>query len=755
MSNNIAELQIPDPALSPAYKSKKQITLSLSFSIESLIVASIDLLLAQLTVWMAFSLRFENLNVPAGNQLYIYLLAPAIMLPVFIYSGLYRAVFRHSGFASFTTLVKAIGIYTIFFLFSLVFLNLEAVPRTVGILQPMMLLLMVGGSRGLVRYWYITLDANRHIKSKQDKLIIYGAGSAGVQIMSSLNQSAKFDLIGFIDDNPELQGRTINGLKVYTSDQAEELIKIQGIDNILLAMPSVSRIRRNAIINKFQKHPVRIQMLPGIEELVDGSLSISDIKEVQIEDLLGRDPVPVNHQLVSEVITGKVVMVTGAGGSIGSELCRQILAARPSKLLLVDNSEFNLYSIHNDLESRLSTLDRKIEVIPLLGDVTDEKRIAEICRVFQPSVLYHAAAYKHVPMVEHNPVQGVRNNVLGTLTVGKVALQYGVSNVVLVSTDKAVRPTNVMGASKRLCEMIFQALAHKPGHSTKFSMVRFGNVLGSSGSVVPLFRNQIKAGGPITITHKDITRFFMTIPEAAQLIIQAGAMASGGDVYLLDMGEPVKIINLAKRMIQLSGLTPEDVEIRVTGLRPGEKLFEELLIGNNPKPTANARIFKGSEHFLPWSELQTELATLTTAIDNSDVISLKKSLLALVPEYQANAVTTDFIAIEQKNKTFNTDKQLSTERAKRANRAASSIENSQPLQKLKEARIHSGIQSKSQSNQNELQQLTKTAHELQGWDINPGIQAILSNIQRISTQHPAPRTRYSALDTQQSVFGTT
>ena len=734
MSNNIAELQIPDPALSPAYKSKKQITLSLSFSIESLIVASIDLLLAQLTVWMAFSLRFENLNVPAGNQLYIYLLAPAIMLPVFIYSGLYRAVFRHSGFASFTTLVKAIGIYTIFFLFSLVFLNMEAVPRTVGILQPMMLLLMVGGSRGLVRYWYITLDANRHIKSKQDKLIIYGAGSAGVQIMSSLNQSAKFDLIGFIDDNPELQGRTINGLKVYSCEQAEELIKTQGVDNILLAMPSVSRIRRNAIINKFQKHPVRIQILPGIEELVDGSLSISDIKEVQIEDLLGRDPVAVNQELVAEVITGKVVMVTGAGGSIGSELCRQILAARPSKLLLVDNSEFNLYSIHNDLETRLSTLDQKVEVIPLLGDVTDEKRIAEICRVFHPSVIYHAAAYKHVPMVEHNPVQGVRNNVLGTLTVGKVALQYGVSNVVLVSTDKAVRPTNVMGASKRLCEMIFQALSDKPGHLTKFSMVRFGNVLGSSGSVVPLFRSQIKAGGPITITHKDITRFFMTIPEAAQLIIQAGAMASGGDVYLLDMGEPVKIMDLAKRMIQLSGLKPEDVEIRVTGLRPGEKLYEELLIGNNPKPTANSRIFKGNEHFMPWQQLKDELEALTTAINNSDVNSVKNSLLKLVPEYQSNGTTTDFLSIEQRNKVFNNSKVSSAERTKRSYKAEWSIENSIPLQNSNNAQIKRIVNTSTKQERNISQQSAKNHLEVTDFDINLGVQAILSNIHKISTQ---------------------
>ena len=735
MLHNTAQLHIPDLSISPVSKSKKQITFSLTFSIESLVAFFIDLLLVQLTVWMAFSLRFETLHIPVGNQLFIYLLAPAIMLPVFTYYRLYRSVFRHSGFSSFITLVKAVAIYSVLFLFAVTLFNFNEVPHSIGILQPMMLLLMVGGSRGLVRYLYIITDTTKQTKSIQDKLIIYGAGSAGVQIMHSLNQSAKFDLIGFIDDNPDLHGRTINDLKVYSCSQAEELIKQQGINNILLAMPSVSRMRRNAIINKFQKYPIRIQMLPGIEELVDGSLSISDIKEVQIEDLLGRDPVPVNHELVGEVIAGKVVMVTGAGGSIGSELCRQILAARPSKLLLVDNSEYNLYSIHADLENRLSSLDAKIEVIPLLGDVTDEKRIAEICSVFQPSVIYHAAAYKHVPMVEHNPVQGVRNNVLGTLTVGKIALQYGVSNVVLVSTDKAVRPTNVMGASKRLCEMIFQALADKPDHKTRFSMVRFGNVLGSSGSVVPLFSKQIKAGGPITITHRDITRYFMTIPEAAQLIIQAGAMASsGGDVYLLDMGDPVKIIDLAKRMIRLSGLSPDDVEIQVTGLRPGEKLYEELLIGNNPKPTANPRIFKGNENFMPWHQLEDELATLTAALNNSNVETLKKSLLTLVPEYQANVKTTDFIAIEKKKKMFINDTQFSTVKAKRAYIAQTSIENCESLRNCKSAPNHNGSDSNAKLNRSVTERLSTNSFDFSERQVIPGIEVIISNVKKISTQ---------------------
>ncbi|NMW22000.1 MAG: polysaccharide biosynthesis protein [Chlorobiaceae bacterium] len=606
-----------------------------------------------LTVWMAFSLRFELWHSPVGNQWLIYLLAPVLMIPVFIYAGLYRVVYRHSGFSAFITLIQASAAYGLLFICVLFFLNVPGVPHSIGVLQPMISLLIIGGSRGFVKFWYINNDIKEQKGVVKEKLIIYGAGSAGVEIMNAINRSKKYDLVGFVDDEKQLHGRTINGMKVYSFTQAEDLIVQQGISNILLAMPSVSRVRRSEIVNKFKKFPVHIQMLPGFEELVDGRVSISDIKEIQIEDLLGRDPVPVNNALVNEIIEGRVVLVTGAGGSIGSELCRQLLAANPSKLLLVDNAEHNLYIINNDLQRRRLRINSITEVVPLLGDVTDENRMAEICSVFEPSVIYHAAAYKHVPMVEHNPVQGVRNNVLGTLTVAEVALQYGVSSVVLVSTDKAVRPTNVMGASKRFCEMIFQALAEELGHSTCFSMVRFGNVLGSSGSVVPLFRQQIKEGGPLTITHEEITRYFMTIPEAAQLIIQAGAMASGGDVYLLDMGEPIKIVDLARRMVELSGLSVRDIEFSYTGLRPGEKLYEELLIGNNPEPTQNSRIFKANEDFVAWPKLLRELGELTFAISNNDVDSIKRHLMRLIPEYQTNSKTTDYVALEQKNQCLN------------------------------------------------------------------------------------------------------
>ncbi|MEI6756995.1 MAG: nucleoside-diphosphate sugar epimerase/dehydratase [Chlorobium sp.] len=631
--------------------------LALPCYVKRVVAVAFDILSALLTVWMAFSLRLELFHIPSGKQWLVYILAPALMFPVFTFAGLYQAIHRYSGFAAFIKVVQASLVYGIIFFGVVLILKLPEVSLSVGVLQPMMFLLMTGGSRAVLRFWYMSIANPKKNGAIQERLLIYGAGSAGVEVVNAIHRSPLFSLAGFLDDDEQLHGRTINGMKVFSPEQAEELIEQQGVTHILLAIPSASRIRRNEIVEKFRKYPVRIQMLPGVEELADGRVKISDIKEIEIEDLLGRDPVPVDQLLVKKTITGKIVMVTGAGGSIGSELCRQLLVAQPSRLLLVDHAEYNLYTIHSDLEQRCLRLSSETSLVPLLGDVTDERRMDEICRVFEPNVIYHAAAYKHVPMVEHNPAEGVRNNVLGTLSIADVALKNGVPNVVLVSTDKAVRPTNVMGASKRLCEMILQALAEEPGTQTCFSMVRFGNVLGSSGSVVPLFRRQIKAGGPLTITHQEMTRYFMTIPEAAQLVIQAGAMASGGDVYLLDMGEPVKIIDLAHRMVELSGLSVResgdqdgDIEIQVTGLRPGEKLYEELLIGNNPEPTQNPRIFKASEQFMLWSELQNKLEELKEAISLNDARNIKLLLKKLVPEYQPDPTTTDFLAIEEERR---------------------------------------------------------------------------------------------------------
>ena len=635
----------------------KQEILAASRHIKQWLAISFDIGSAMLSVWMAFSIRLELWHVPYGRQWLIYLLAPALMLPFFNVVGLYRAIHRHSGFSSFVTVAKAAGYYGLAFLLIVLLLNIPDVPRSIGVLQPMIFLLVTGGSRALVRFWFkVTADTSTNGAIKE-KLLIYGAGSAGVEIAAAILRSAKFELAGFIDNDEDLQGSTVNGMKVFSMEEAETMIKEYGIHTILLAMPSTSRVRRNEITEYFRNTPVRIRMLPGIDELADGKVNISAIKDIEIEDLLGRDPVSVCFIPVKKQVFGKVVMVTGAGGSIGSELCCQLHVLQPSTLLLIDNAEHNLYTIHSELKHRQSKLSSDTRIIPLLCDVTDESRISEICRIFEPTVIYHAAAYKHVPMVEHNTAEGVRNNVFGTFSVAQAALRHRVSSVVLVSTDKAVRPTNVMGASKRLCEMILQALARETGHSTCFSMVRFGNVLGSSGSVVPLFRRQIKQGGPLTITHENITRYFMTIPEATQLVIKSGAIATGGTVFLLDMGEPVKIIDLARRMVELSGLTvrdqhnPEgDIEIQVTGLRPGEKLYEELLIGNCPEPTSNARIFKANEQFMPWPELQVKLDELTTAVSSNDVRRIKRILKNIIPEYHPAKETNDLLAWEEESK---------------------------------------------------------------------------------------------------------
>ncbi len=621
--------------------------------VKRLLITFADILASLFSVWLSFSLRLGLLHWPGREQWIFYLLAPALMLPFFMTAGLYRIIYRLGGFAAYLSVVRASVFYGVTLMALLMLLHLPDVPLSLGILQPLLFLLMAGGTRILVRYWYYFVLMPHRTRITQEKLLIYGAGSAGSQIANALYRSNKFELVGFIDDDHELHGRTINNIRVFSLEESVALLERQGIKNILLAMPSASRTRCNEIISFFRKYRVHIQKLPGVEELADGKVTISDIKEVDIEDLLGRDPVPANLELLKNSITGSVVMVTGAGGSIGSELCRQLLDTQPLKLLLVDQAEFNLYTIHRDLQERCLRHNISTILLPLLCDVTDEGRMDEICGLLMPKIIYHAAAYKHVPLVEHNAAEGVRNNVAGTKCVAEAALRHGVSNVVLVSTDKAVRPTNIMGASKRLCEMILQALASEGGHHTCFSMVRFGNVLGSSGSVIPLFRSQIKAGGPVTITHKEVTRYFMTIPEAAQLVIEAGLISSGGEVYLLDMGERVKIIDLALHMVELSGLSVRDesnpdgdIEIRCIGLRPGEKLYEELLIGDSSSKTANPRILMAYEEFKPWAELQEEFAELRKAISTNDVRTIKLLLKRIVPEYQPAAEITDLLAIE-------------------------------------------------------------------------------------------------------------
>ncbi|EJN00855.1 nucleoside-diphosphate sugar epimerase/dehydratase [Herbaspirillum sp. YR522] len=627
------------------------------------IVIAVDLVICLVATWTAFSIRLDTLHFPEGYQWHVYQVAPLLMMPIFVRFGLYRAVFRYTGIAAIVSIAKAVAVYGLMLFLFLVWLALPGVPRSLGVLQPLLLFSMIGGSRAFARLWLSQTDGERKYQS-DSRMLIYGAGAAGAQIADVLQQRRQFTIIGFLDDNAEMHGKLINGLKVYPARDVGTVIQLFGVTDVLMALPTVTRTRRNEILDALRHFHVHVSSLPDLTDLARGKVRMSDIHELDIVDLLGRDPVPPNLALISRNILDKVVLVTGAGGSIGSELCRQILPARPSCLLLLDHNEYSLYAIHRDLQERVAEQGLEVRLIPLLGSVKDFARLAQICRNWRPRTIYHAAAYKHVPLVEHNPAEGIRNNVFGTLNVARAALESGVQDMVLISTDKAVRPTNVMGATKRLAEMILQALASSPspafsggrpatgeGHlPTRFSMVRFGNVLDSSGSVVPLFRQQIKNGGPITLTDLEVTRYFMTIPEAAQLVIQAGAMAEGGDVFLLDMGQPVRILDLARRMVELSGLTVRDqdrpdgdIEIQVTGLRPGEKLFEELLIEENAKVTAHPRIMCANEQFLSWPELQKCLDQLAWIVEKNDVVAIRTLLTQLVTGYLPAADIVDWI----------------------------------------------------------------------------------------------------------------
>jgi len=605
------------------------------------VVLAVDAALCVLTVWLAFYLRLGEWVKLSGDSywqpLWAVVVSLAVALPIFVVNGFYRAIFRYSGLSALMTVLKAIAVYALLFASVFTAFGVDGVPRTVGLIQPMLLLLTVGASRMLARFWLGGLYRNQLKMVALPRVLIYGAGNAGRQLAGAMSNSHEMRVVGFLDDDDRLHGHVLNGLSIYSPADLPGLVNSLQVSTVLLAIPSASRHRRNEMIAQMLSAHVQVRTLPAVSELAQGMVSTSDLRELDIDDLLGREPVSPNHILLGKNITDKVVLVTGAGGSIGSELCRQILSVAPSTLVLVEQSEFALYEIHQELQDKID--DGRVLLVPVLASVRDAERLREVMSDWRPDTVYHAAAYKHVPLVEHNPIEGIRNNALGTLTAAQVAAEAGVTDFVLISTDKAVRRPNIMGASKRLAEMSLQALAATaPG--TRFSMVRFGNVLGSSGSVVPKFRRQIRDGGPITVTHPDMTRYFMTIPEAAQLVIQAGAMAKGGDVFVLDMGAPVKILDLATRMIELSGLcvrnesNPDgDIEIEITGLRPGEKLFEELLIGNNPRPTSHPRIMKAHEEFLAWPVLLDKLQVLDTLLEQRDVEGTKALLIELVAGY--------------------------------------------------------------------------------------------------------------------------
>ncbi|MBB1275940.1 nucleoside-diphosphate sugar epimerase/dehydratase [Pseudoalteromonas sp. SR43-3] len=591
----------------------------------SLFVDSIFIMVA---FWLAFLLRLDSTAVLKNNHTWILL---AIVLPLsllsFVKLGLYRAVLRYMNMQAMWAIIAGVVLSTVYLTVLSFFLS-APVPRTVPFIYASFCILFVGGARLAVR-----AVAGQITMRRKEGVIIYGAGSAGRQLATALANGPEYSPVAFIDDDPKKHLSLIQGVCVYPPSQISEIAKQKCVNKILLALPSVSRSRRKEMLNAIEKFKLQVMTIPGMADIVSGITNLDEVKNVEIDDLLGRDSVQPRQDLMSANIENKIVMVTGAGGSIGSELCRQIIKNNPTKIVLFELSEFALYAIEKELSEYRTTNGLNIEVIPILGSIQNKKLVESTFSTFKVKTVYHAAAYKHVPLVEHNVVEGVRNNIYGTYNVATAAINAKVDTFVLISTDKAVRPTNIMGTTKRMAELVLQGLSDIQS-STRFTMVRFGNVLGSSGSVVPLFRKQIKAGGPITLTHQDITRYFMTIPEAAQLVIQAGAMGVGSDVFVLDMGEPVKIKDLATKMVHLSGLEVKhekrpngDIEIKCTGLRPGEKLFEELLIGDNVIGTDHPRILSAQEIKMPWHELEPILVKLKAACDDSDHILIRKLLL--------------------------------------------------------------------------------------------------------------------------------
>ena len=618
--------------------------------IKRAIVLLVDFSLCIFSVYLAFYLRLGEwipiFSASSWRPIWVVVASSTIGIPIFIIFGLYREIFRHSGWSALITLVKAILIYGIIFFIIFTLIGVPDVPRTIGIIQPLILLMLVGCTRALVSYWLSNSYRKQLRLANIPKVLIYGAGEAGRQLAAALSHSYEMQVAGFLDDDKRLQGSSLTGKRIFNPDRLIDIVSSLGISSILLAIPSASRTRRNEIIELARVAKVAIETLPSMSDLASGKVSIQDLRSLDIDDLLGREAVRPDPDLLSRNSHQKIAMITGAGGSIGGELCRQIIDQQPSALILVEQNEFALYKIHQDLVGRVEKFSSsdQIKIIPLLASVTDINRMRLIVNEYKPHIIYHAAAYKHVPLVESNAIEGVKNNVLGTLVVAQIAGELAVPNFILISTDKAVRPTNVMGASKRIAEMTLQALAQIMP-STHFAMVRFGNVLDSSGSVVPKFKQQIKDGGPVTVTDLRITRYFMTIPEAAQLVIQAGALASGGEVFLLDMGESVKILDLARRMIELSGLDIKDennldgdIEIVEIGLRPGEKLYEELLIAGEPDTTSHPRIFKSHEDFLPWVVLEKKLIALQQAIESNDQDALISLLKELVPGFRSDHV---------------------------------------------------------------------------------------------------------------------
>lgn len=634
-----------------------------------------DVVLVWVALWLAFLVRLgiDDVIDPLRDHSWLFICAPLVAIPLFIRVGMYRAVLRYFGNDALITIIKAVTLSALVLGLLIYWVGNKdnVVPRSITFNYWWLSMIMLGGLRLLMRQYFLgdwfnsaaTQGGRFNQGEASTRVAIYGAGAAGNQLMAALRMGKAMRPVAFIDDDASLTNRMIAGLQVYAPKNLQRMIDATGAEEILLALPSASRSRRREILNLLEGYPLHVRSVPGFMDLASGRVKVDDIQEVDIADLLGRDAVPAQQDLLARCIAGNTVMVTGAGGSIGSELCRQIVGQRPRTLLLYEHSEFNLYSIAKELEECIGQDELGVQLLPILGSVRDQRKLLDIMQAWKVDTVYHAAAYKHVPMVEHNIAEGVQNNVIGTLYTAQAALQAQVANFVLISTDKAVRPTNVMGSTKRLAEMVLQALSNERAptlmgdvgnvaqvNKTRFTMVRFGNVLGSSGSVIPLFHAQIKAGGPLTVTHPKITRYFMTIPEAAQLVIQAGSMGQGGDVFVLDMGEPVKIVELAEKMIHLSGLSVRsernphgDIAIEFSGLRPGEKLYEELLIGDNVLGTRHPMIMSANEDYLPWEVLKQRLEALLGAIARDEYPMVRQLLRDTVSGYTPSEEIVDWL----------------------------------------------------------------------------------------------------------------
>src|SRR6056300_177861 len=607
----------------------------------------IDIGLCVICTWLAFYLRLEQfvkINDVTTLAVEISLL---LAIQIFWLMGLFKTIFRFKVSSIIFTVFVATSVYALLYFAVITIYGIQGIPRSIGIIQPILLFLGISASRASIKFLFLT---NFKKSKNKTNVLIYGAGSAGRQLLTSLESNLEMKVVGFLDDDPQFHRQKILGQTVYDPINIKKLIYKKSIDLVLLALPSITRQKRNQIINNLNKYKVIVKTLPSIQDIVEGKVSISDIKDLSIEDLLNREQVQPNLELLSKNITSKVVMVTGAGGSIGSELSRKIIKLNPKTLILVELSEFALYKINEDLKN----INKSIKIIPLLINIQNKTKIEHVFNTFNIDTVYHAAAYKHVPLVEENIAESVKNNVFGTFILAEAAIKYNISNFVLISSDKAVRSTNIMRATKRLAEICVQSLYDYQNQKSKFAIVRFGNVLESSGSVIPKFKQQIKVGGPVTLTHPDVTRYFMTITEASQLVIQAGAMAEKCEVFVLDMGESDKIKDLINKMIKLSGLSIKndknldgDIEIKITGLRPGEKLYEELLLGDNPQKTYHEKIQKAQDPFIPFSKLKIDLDHLSNLIEDNKVEDVKNVLSNLVTSYQSNSEIVDHFYEQQ------------------------------------------------------------------------------------------------------------